>query len=342
MEQSSSPTPDLAYYYPETYWVDALTSEWVKGLLLFFDGIATLVPTRFQNRAIEADPTLVQPLVELGLLRMIEPTDIIDSDSASLMIDRLLDYVKSTDDWGKLSEPYRMSENRLGFAANRRMSLVVIEELKKRHLIRPTADAGEYFVTRKICDVILCLWAQVLRSPARDRFGIELHPITAEYSYVTKLLGTLNESSTHLPGHVLASDLEILALNLESVPIDEVLAFRDQYGQEYRAYRRGLNRFVLLASLMTDAGQSTLLRDRAEELRDMRSDCNKISRSAFGGKSRPFALGLAGAALASLAGDPIGAGASALEAATALVDGQSYPAGDFTYIFRAYREWSNR
>ena len=33
--------PELAFYYPNPVWSD---SDWVKNLVLFFDGIALLVP----------------------------------------------------------------------------------------------------------------------------------------------------------------------------------------------------------------------------------------------------------------------------------------------------------
>ena len=33
--------PDIAFYYPGHLWVD---TEWMKTLLLFFDGIGPLVP----------------------------------------------------------------------------------------------------------------------------------------------------------------------------------------------------------------------------------------------------------------------------------------------------------
>jgi hypothetical protein len=34
---------ELAYYYPEPYWL-AHEGSWIKSLLLFFDGVAILLP----------------------------------------------------------------------------------------------------------------------------------------------------------------------------------------------------------------------------------------------------------------------------------------------------------
>ena len=42
---------DVAFYYPGPFWYSA---AWVKNLLLFFDGIALLVPTYMKNRPSDA------------------------------------------------------------------------------------------------------------------------------------------------------------------------------------------------------------------------------------------------------------------------------------------------
>ena len=38
---------ELAYYYPEPFWGDG---DWIKNLLLFFDGVAVLVPDYMRER----------------------------------------------------------------------------------------------------------------------------------------------------------------------------------------------------------------------------------------------------------------------------------------------------
>jgi hypothetical protein len=43
VDEPSDQFSELAYYYPEPYWL-ARESSWVKSLLLFFDGIAILLP----------------------------------------------------------------------------------------------------------------------------------------------------------------------------------------------------------------------------------------------------------------------------------------------------------
>lgn len=64
--------PELAYYFGDLIWDEELT-DWIKSLPLFFDGIALALPPERADRLIEANPVLVQPLAELGLLRNYEP-----------------------------------------------------------------------------------------------------------------------------------------------------------------------------------------------------------------------------------------------------------------------------
>lgn len=47
--------PEFAYYYPEPYWL-AHESSWIKSLVLFFDGVAILLPNYMQVRELVADP----------------------------------------------------------------------------------------------------------------------------------------------------------------------------------------------------------------------------------------------------------------------------------------------
>lgn len=53
----SEPLADLAYYYPQPYWRGE-ESDGLKNLLLFFDGIAILLPRYMARRPAAADPVL--------------------------------------------------------------------------------------------------------------------------------------------------------------------------------------------------------------------------------------------------------------------------------------------
>jgi hypothetical protein len=53
-------------------------SDWIKTLLLFFDGVAVLVPDYMHDRLLFTDPTLAQPLADQGLLHQLSPEMLID------------------------------------------------------------------------------------------------------------------------------------------------------------------------------------------------------------------------------------------------------------------------
>lgn len=57
---------DVAYHH-EPYWHPD-QGDWIKSLLLFFDGVAVLVPDYMRDRPLFTDPTLAQPLADQGLL----------------------------------------------------------------------------------------------------------------------------------------------------------------------------------------------------------------------------------------------------------------------------------
>ena len=64
-QAQGAPLKELAFYYPNPMWA---YGDWVKNLILFFDGIALLVPDYMTDRPELEDPVMVQGLKEHGLL----------------------------------------------------------------------------------------------------------------------------------------------------------------------------------------------------------------------------------------------------------------------------------
>lgn len=96
-------------------------------------------------------------------------------------------------------------------------------------------------------------------------------------------------------GHVVATDLETVGVDLGSVPIDEVLAFRPENLKQHRAYARAVRKFVSELTQMPEKERGKALKDRLEEIRDIATDLKTLSRKSW---KRPasFALSIAGAA----------------------------------------------
>src|SRR5215469_11501877 len=75
MPRTKRPEKELAFYYPNPMWS---YGDWVKNLILFFDGIALLLPKYMKDRPGEIDPAIVAGLKQHGLLHVIEPEKAVD------------------------------------------------------------------------------------------------------------------------------------------------------------------------------------------------------------------------------------------------------------------------
>ncbi len=70
-----TPTRELAYYYPDPMW---RSGDWIKHLVLFFDGVAILLPRYLREKPGRVDPAITAGLEEHGLLEIVEPEVAID------------------------------------------------------------------------------------------------------------------------------------------------------------------------------------------------------------------------------------------------------------------------
>src|SRR5262249_18034140 len=112
----------------------------------------------------------------------------------------------------------------------------------------------------------------------------------------------------------LTEDLRNVGADLSAVPLDEVLNFREENGQHYRAYARGLRELLTTLAQAGPAERQRILQERTSDINDQASDLRRMSRAAFGTRTATLLVSLAGAAWTLLTGDPVGAilaGASA-------------------------------
>jgi hypothetical protein len=102
-------------------------------------------------------------------------------------------------------------------------------------------------------------------------------------------------------------DLERVGVNLESVPLDEVIGFRDEHRTDYRSYMRRVRQLVVELSMTPGPDRSRILLDRTEELVDLAADLRESARRAWRKPLAIVAVGAAGAAWTALSGDVVGA-----------------------------------
>jgi hypothetical protein len=334
MTAGSERTKQIAYYYPEPHWWMGEV-DWLKILLLFFDSIAILLPRYMRGRERMADPILAGPLADAGLLEVLEPEDFVDLPTTQALADMLLALV-SADAFNDLdrSVPYReLSYSRMGWAADVELAASVVDELRRRDLAQESRDGVSVPLHPVVRKTVLVLLSQLARDAGRRR-GLDLHPVTSDPDAVSALKETLALRSMPSAGHIVTLDLTAVAIDLTSVPLDEVLGFREAHGREYQAYARDVRQFAALLTSLPEEDRQQLLRDRREELADRANELRRTARKAWRRPAASVGLGAVGAFWAAVRGDVVSAVLSVARGALG-AGSTAANAGAYSYLFRA-------
>lgn len=89
-------TKETACYHPEPYWLIS-EAHWIKSPLLFLDDVAIPLPEYLRGREREADPVVPGPLLDRGLLKVLEPEWFVDEDATGKLTDIPISLIKSGD-----------------------------------------------------------------------------------------------------------------------------------------------------------------------------------------------------------------------------------------------------
>jgi len=334
--------PEIAFYYPNPMWY---SGDWIKSLILFFDGVGLLVPTYMRDRPEIEDPAIVAGLKQHGLLHVLEPETVVDAAATERLATAMTDIIVSgaLDSLGKENTQFaELSYSRLGGYGDRGLANMIHAELKKRGLARDTRDGVSIPMHPMVRSLILVLLAQILR-PHGDRLGVELSPATDRPEVVDALKELL--SLPHIPsaGHVVAADLKVVGVDLASVPVDEVLSFRREHLEQHKAYARAARRFVRELSLLGEKDRTAAVTERAQELEQMARELANTSSKAWR-QPASFALSVAGAAWTVTTGDPIGAVLAAGAALVGYSSGSTIESevGAYSYLFSAHHRYATK
>jgi hypothetical protein len=328
---------DVAFYYPGHLWGEP---EWIKSLLLFFDGIGLLVPEYKKHEPEIIDPVLAGPLRDKRLLHYLVADEVVDKTTTQALAKTMGDLVElgSFDSLNKEDTAFHaISMSRMGYYGDEQLAKELFEALRVRGLARESEDGVSIPLHPLVRYLILTLLAQLLRTKG-SHSGLELSPATDWPEVVRALAEFLNIPQLPSAGHVIAFDLETVTVDLSSVPLDEVLAFRDENRKDHRKYVRSIRQFARQLSLLSAEERIAAFRDRQDELDDLASDLRRKARSAW---KRPasFSLGLAGASWALLS-NPVG-GVLALGGLFARgLDKSASEAGAFSYLFAASKRFA--
>jgi hypothetical protein len=349
---------DVAYWRSPSW--SPTRGEQLKTLLLFFDGIAVLAGDGFKDQAVERDPVFAGPIADLGLLHVLDAEALIDEE----MADDLREIVRCTldtepearssrfpgppwddywDAWWECRDDQRdwlpLSLTRGGWIHWTPEHPSALDLLIERGLARTEERVG--YVHPWAYSLLMLALQQLIRRPA-ENLGLALQPVTATPASWVTLQNAIARADGRQPlsaATVVSYDLDVVTLNLASVPLDEVLAFRDEHGAEYRAYARDLRSFVREIGTLEARDRASALVDRHEELADTAEDLRKLARRSWRRPMASFSLGIAGAAVALAAGN-LPTAAIAVGGGLLGLRRQSDPGTAYAYLFRAQRELS--
>lgn len=325
--------PEVAFYYPGPIWH---SGDRLKNLLLFFDGVALLVPSYMKDRPEQSDPIIATPLLKAGLLHLLEPEVLVDKVATAQLSAAFGEVIRSGlfDGLNKDGTAFHeLSYSRLGGYGDPELAQALLEQLKDRNLARDTEDGVSIPMHPVVRATVLVLLAQILR-PKGDALGMELSPTTDRPQLVDALCEVLSLSKPTSAGGVVAFDLETVAPDLSLVPIDEVLDFRRLHLKQYRAYARNVRAFVREIGSLPARQRERAFRDRQEEIRELAADLKRTGRKAWK-KPASFGLSVAGAAWTVTTGDPIGALLAAAGAITGLGAEGEPQVNAYSYLFAA-------
>jgi len=328
--------PEIAFYYPNPMWRN---SDWIKNLILFFDGIGLLVPEYMKDRIESLDPSIVSGLNEFDLLHIIEPEEAIDASSTEMLVSILTDVIVSgtLDILAKNSVDFQyLSNSRLGFHGDYELAEMIFEELKKRGLAKDSEDDKTILLHPMVRSLILTLLSQIVR-PYGDKIKLDLNPVTDRHRLIGSLKEMLSIPNSPSSGNVISFDLNVVSVDVSAIPFDDVLAFREENFKFFKEYQRECKLFAFELSSMNQEERNQYFEIRQEKLNDIASDLRKISRKAWK-KPSSFALTIAGGAWALATGDIIG-GAIAASGSLLGIDKDHKEIGAYSYLFKANEKW---
>ena len=330
--------PGIAYYYPAPYW-SLRESNWIKSLLLFFDQVAILLPDYMYGRHEVADPTLAGPMDDRGLLRVLEPNDWIDKKMANQLAEIIVGLLAdgAFDNLPKANHFQELSRSRIGYGADIDLSDSLIDKLKSRKLALPSEDGVSIPLHPTVRTTILVVLGQLSRAVGIER-GLTIHPTTNYPQAIADLIATLSRDPMPSCGKVIKFDLEPVSLNMDLIPLDDLLQYRAEHRDAHKAYMRNLQLFMVeLASVDVLEEREKLLLERRQEIEDAAFEIRRSTLKEFRKNLASWSLGFVGSAWSLSAGDYLGA---VLSAAASIIPGFLGETGTgkvtaYSYLFSA-------
>jgi hypothetical protein len=300
---------DKPFYYSDSEWFGSeRMTDWIKSILLFFDGVATAYTQEQFERLLNNDSVLAQPLAELGMLHNYEPSG---EDEINARVDLI--FQQSPND--QMEEVARFLDK--------------LSRWSKTYFYDPDFATGP---------VAAALMANRLRTEVTNA---SIQPLTSNPT-VAKISATVLKSfAAASRAEVVSADMMAIGIDLAKVPLDEVLDFRKKYGADYSSYARDIRDFTLSLSLMAPAERTEALQSRIVFFKEKAENLRATSRKSFKRASLGLALGIAGAAWSLKSGNPVGAILGGSGATVSFKPSSGIPTGfSYSYILHAQKEFT--
>ena len=213
---------------------------------------------------------------------------------------------------------------------------MIFEELEERGLARESEDDVSIPMYPKVRSLVLVLLTQILRPYGRN-INANLSPVTDSGEMVGALSELLSQGIEPSCGSVVEFDLTTVTVDLASVPLDEVLEFRQQNLEAHKRYMLSVRKFAMALSHMPEEEQQVNFEHRQAELDDLASDLRNCARKSWK-KSASFGLTLAGSALSAL-NAPFAAMIKATSTLAGHEKNSEADSGAYSYLFRAQKRF---
>ena len=233
---------------------------------------------------------------------------------------------------------HELSMSRLGLYGDEALYQMILEELKERGLAEDSRDGVSVPMHPKVRSLILVLLSQILR-PYGSSIDANLSPATDMGPMVAALSEFLSLSGGPSIGHVVEFDLNTVTVDVGSMPLNEVLDFRQQNLDAHRRYMLSVRRFVMELSRTPEQERALQFELRQAELDDLANDLRKRGRQAWK-KPSSFALTLVGSAISTLV-NPFTGILSLVEKAVGYEKQGPIEAGAYSYLFRAQKRFGD-
>jgi hypothetical protein len=352
----------VAYCHPESVSINA---DWLKNLVLFFDEICILLPDVYRDEFFSRLDWLATPLINDGILHLLRPEDVVDravSDSMAKIGSTLIDMgafglqqkdipinVRPMTAIGELAASLREDYEVDVRLINRRLERPIlvekratslVERLTEAHLLRPSGRDGESLADPFARACLLAILPLVISQHAVSPLLTQITPVTDQADVFNALSRVVDLPPFHRVGEIMQVDLNSIGINAESVPIDDMIAFRTEHRDIYSRYLRTAERIAHDLAEGSPVERALILRDREQQVEDELHELRKVTRQ-WGRPLTGISIALSGATWTAVhGGDPIGGTLAGLGALFAFT-GHDRSEARLNYLFQVQSSYAS-